>query len=60
MLCWHRCEDGRAGLRRWIKVPVRKGVGSNPTSHNNFFDLFLFLQCMRGVVTGLREAIEGD
>ena len=25
--------DGRVGLRRWSKVPVREGVGSNPTRH---------------------------
>lgn len=27
------CGDGRVGLRRWSKVPVLRGVGSNPTRH---------------------------
>ena len=26
-----------SGLRRWLKAPVRKGVGSNPTAVNVFF-----------------------
>ena len=24
-----------SGLRRWLKAPVRKGVGSNPTAVKN-------------------------
>ena len=28
-----------SGLRRWLKAPVRKGVGSNPTVVN-FFAVF--------------------
>ena len=24
-----------SGLRRWLKAPVRKGVGSNPTAVND-------------------------
>ena len=24
-----------SGLRRWLKAPVRKGVGSNPTAVNH-------------------------
>jgi hypothetical protein len=35
--------DGRVGLRRQIKVLVRKGVGSNPTLHNTIFLFFLFV-----------------
>jgi hypothetical protein len=30
-------RDGRVGLRRQIKVLVRKGVGSNPTLVKLFF-----------------------
>ena len=29
-----------SGLRRWLKAPVRKGVGSNPTAVT---DVFLFV-----------------
>ncbi|RZB74959.1 hypothetical protein D0Y65_033738, partial [Glycine soja] len=34
--------DGRVGLRRQIKVLVRKGVGSNPTLNNVFFFRLIF------------------
>ena len=28
-----------SGLRRWLKAPVRKDVGSNPTAVNSFKQL---------------------
>ena len=35
-ISWLRCLPNMtvwpSGLRRWLKVPVRKGVGSNPTA----------------------------
>ena len=49
-----------SGLRRWLKAPVRKGVGSNPTAvtdvflfvaQERFFDLIL--RARAGKVAGL-------
>ena len=37
----HQSWDGRVGLRRQIKVLVRKGVGSNPTLNTIFFSYFI-------------------
>ena len=34
--CETRTTVWPSGLRRWLKAPVRKGVGSNPTAVNQF------------------------
>ena len=44
MICW----DGRVGLRRQIKVLVRKGVGSNPTL-NNYHLLFYIWEMLKNI-----------
>lgn len=31
-MAWERKTVWPSGLRRWLKAPVRKGVGSNPTA----------------------------
>ena len=31
-MAWERKTVWLSGLRRWLKAPVRKGVGSNPTA----------------------------
>ncbi|AES82692.1 hypothetical protein MTR_7g116310 [Medicago truncatula] len=36
MTIYKNMSDGRVGLRRQIKVLVRKGVGSNPTLNISF------------------------
>jgi hypothetical protein len=44
-----------SGLRRWLKAPVRKGVGSNPTA-------VIFQRgagCLGGVVAGQRGTLVG-
>jgi hypothetical protein len=44
-----------SGLRRWLKAPVRKGVGSNPTA-------VIFQRgagCLGGVVAGQRGTLFG-
>ena len=35
-----------SGLRRWLKTPVRKGMGSNPTAVTDVF--FSCSWCQRG------------
>ena len=38
-----------SGLRRWLKAPVRKGVGSNPTALNAYrFKLHSAFTCTQG------------
>ena len=36
-----------SGLRRWLKAPFRKGVGSNPTAVSSSLpDLILIFECL--------------